>query len=107
MFLVYSIYALATNVKIFNQNNNVNSLCFLTSTACGLSQIGAGAKVLHQDDYVNKLSKVQAWIGVAFVGLWGILYMLKTYFEEKFIIGMEEKRISASDFTLMLTHIPR
>lgn len=49
MFLIYSCYALVTNIITFNNNNNVDVLCFFTSTACGLTRIGAGAKVLHQD----------------------------------------------------------
>lgn len=45
MFLIYSLFALITNVKIFNEQNGTGVLCFITST-CGLSPIGAGSKVL-------------------------------------------------------------
>lgn len=85
-------------------------MCILATQGnggCGISSIGAGSKVLNQTENANKLSVIQSWIGVGFVALWGLLYIIKTHTEQIFIYEMEEKRISASDFTLMLTHVPK
>lgn len=78
MFLIYSIYSLVTNIKVFNDANGIDSLCLWPYT-CGLSQIGGGSKVLIQYGDSNRLSLVQSWLGVAFVAIWGILYSVKTY----------------------------
>lgn len=55
--------------------------------------IGAGNKLLNLNltntDNTNRLSQIQSWLGIAFVILWGLMYIIKTYQEEKFIIDME------------------
>ena len=53
------------------------------------------------------MSQIQSWLAVAFTVLWGLIYIIKTHMEQKFIVEMETKRISASDFTLMITHFPK
>lgn len=50
---------------------------------------------------------VQEWIGVAIVIMWGIFNIVKTHLEEKFVIDIETKRVSASDFTLMIKNFPK
>jgi hypothetical protein len=81
MFLIYSIYALVTNIIVFNQQNATSAMCLIniSTSGCGLSPIGAGSKILNQNDYINKLSQIQSWIGIAFVIFWGILYIYKTH----------------------------
>jgi hypothetical protein len=101
MALVYSLFALVTNVEIFDM--------FKTDyeSPNELSPIGAGSKVLEQNAFKNSMSQMQSWLGVAFVIIWGLMFTAKTFFEEKFIYEMERKKVSASDFTVMLTHIPK
>lgn len=106
MFFIYSLFSLITNIKIFNQQNGTGVLCFVTNN-CGIATIGAGSKVINQNDYKNHFSQIQSWLGIAFVIVWGLMYAIKTFVEDRFVIGLSERRISASDFTLMLTHIPR
>lgn len=80
MFAIYSLFALITNIKAFNDYNGSSALCILTlSEGCGLSPLGAGSKVLHQNDTVNKYSQIQSWLGIAFVIVWGLLYVVKTH----------------------------
>jgi len=49
----------------------------------------------------------QSWIGVAIVVLWGFANIAKTHFYEKLIVDVETKRVSASDFTLMIKNFPK
>ena len=113
MFLCYSIFALSTNLTSFNQDQGTQKdiLCLMSSSTaangCGFSAIGAGSKVLNQNDTKNHLSQIQSWIGVAFTILWGVIFIIKTHMDEKFLVDMETNRVSASDFTLMLEDVPR
>lgn len=74
---------------------------------CGFSDIGAGSKVLSQTSDKQTMSLIQSWIGVAIVVLWGVLNIIKTHIEEKYIVDIETKRTSASDFTLMIKNFPK
>lgn len=112
MFLIFSIYAIATNVKAFDEysSEQAQKQCIIDDAnvgKCGFSRIGAGSKVLVPNDANNKMSQIQSWLGIAFVILWGLLMALKTHLEEKFFIDMEMKRVSASDFTLLITNFPK
>ena len=49
---------------------------------------------------------IQSILGIVFVSIWGMMNVAKKHVEKKFVAEMETKRISASDFTLMLTDIP-
>jgi hypothetical protein len=53
------------------------------------------------------MSVVQGWIGVALVIFWGFGNIVKTHIEEKLIAEVETRRVSASDFTLMVKNFPR
>lgn len=82
MFLIYSMFAIITNIRVYTDTNATDTLCFLTAQSnggCGLSPIGAGNKVLNQTENSNRLSMIQSWIGVGFVSFWGLLYILKTH----------------------------
>lgn len=82
MFLIYSLFALVTNIITYNEVKNTSVNCIFSKTSnggCGLSSIGAGSKVLNQSTNANYLSQIQAWLGVAFVALWGFLYIIKTH----------------------------
>lgn len=110
MFTMYSLFAFITNIISYNQSHNSSITCIFSTIStggCGISSIGAGSKILNQTTTTNYYSQIQTWLGVAFAGLWGFLYIIKTHSEQKFIFEMERQRIEASDFTLMLTHIPR
>lgn len=82
MFLIYSLFALITNIKSYDQNLTKEFVCIFSSTVnggCGLSPIGAGSKVLYRNETTNYYSQVQSWLGVGFVSLWGLLYIIKTH----------------------------
>ncbi len=88
MFLIYSLFAFITNIRVYNDTNSTQVMCILTASSnggCGLSPIGAGSKVLNQNSNSNTLSVIESWIGVGFVALWGFLYIIKTHTEQKFI----------------------
>lgn len=57
-----------------------------SASACGFSEISAGAKVLSRTADKNKMSEIQAWLGVVIVIVWGILQIIKTHLEEKLIV---------------------
>jgi hypothetical protein len=63
--------------------------------------------VLNQNPQKNAMSVVQGWIGVALVIAWGFGNIVKTHIEEKLIAEVETRRVSASDFTLMVKNFPR
>lgn len=83
MFLLYSLFALITNIDIFDKANGTTVLCILNWSVggCGLSPLGAGSKILNQNATSNRFSQIQSWISVAFVILWGLLYIVKTIVE--------------------------
>lgn len=83
MFCVYSIFAIVTNVEDFNKDSEINKFLICGSANHGLCDISAGSKVLWQNDEKKKHNYIQAWIGVALVIIWGVLNIIKTYFEEK------------------------
>lgn len=92
MFLIYSLFALITNSNSYQKNQNYSSTCFVSNT-CGLYMIGAGNKLINLNysfiDDTNHLSQIQSWLGIAFVILWGLMYVVKTHTESKFIIDMD------------------
>jgi hypothetical protein len=109
LFLVYSVFALVTNVlNYYAQLNQL--LCIDTLLPCGLAIIGGGSKRLAFNPPDNKfqenMTQIQSWLAVGFVILWGLLYIVKNIIEDRFVMIMHDKRVSASDFTLMLTHVP-
>ena len=113
MFLIYSIFAMSTNLVSYNQANQTqkNILCLLndseTTDGCGFSAIGAGSKVIEHNESKDTYSQIQAWIGVGFTIIWGLIFIIKTHADESFLANMETNRVSSSDFTLMLTHVPK
>ena len=104
---------MSTNLTSYNASNETSKdiLCVINDAeaenGCGFSVIGAGSKVLDRNPDKNNYSQIQAWIGVGFTILWGLILMIKTHADESFLINMETNRVSASDFTLMLTHVPK
>jgi len=66
MLVIYSTYAIATNVEAYNDNISNVSLNYLT--------ISMGAKSLNQTDRNRYLALIQAWIGLAMVFLWGFIF---------------------------------
>jgi hypothetical protein len=89
MFLIYSLYAIGTNVTVYNQNSG-SFLCSQNMT-CSLAVISGGSKVVKLLNYVpysQLYCKIQSWIGVGFVILWGFLYIIKTIKEDKYVINL-------------------
>jgi hypothetical protein len=80
MFFMYSIYAMATNSISFDSDEKTRNFICSDTNGCGLSNIGAGSKVLVQNPSKNLMSQIQSWIGVAFVFIWGILHVVKSHF---------------------------
>ena len=84
MFIIYSIFALASNIAATGIDITTESaLCFIpgnpTSDLCDLASIGAGTKLLSPDSSKDRLSRIQCWLGVGFVVIWGIVIMVKTH----------------------------
>ena len=50
--------------------------------------MGAGSKIIDRNPQKDILSHAQVWIGVAFAILWGLIYLIKTYREDKFEVDM-------------------
>lgn len=50
---------------------------------------------------------MQSILAIVAVFIWGIMNVIKKHKEEIFVVEMESKRVSASAFTLMLSHVPR
>ena len=109
MFLMYSIYAMTTNIISFKGTFEFepNMECFVSEEDdCGISVISAGVKVLNQQEDINHYSFVQSYLGLGFVILWGILYLVKTYLDKRFIMQKKRERTSVSNFTLVFSRVP-
>jgi hypothetical protein len=102
MFVVYALFALITNVT--------HAPICTSYFSCGVAMIGGGSKMRPEfisNPSQTSLNLVQSAIGVIFVVVWGILYIIKNKKEADFVAEISSKRVSASDFTLMVTHVPR
>jgi hypothetical protein len=98
--LVYSIFALATNVVASN-NNSLGSnytLDYLT--------ISLASKQSNPIDLNKLYYYVQAWLGMVVVIIWGIIFFVNRYREFKNSQEYDDETISISDYSVSLQGIP-
>lgn len=54
----------------------------------------------------NQFYRVQAWLGVALVLVWGLWFVWMNYRERKVEIWTDRITVSASDFTILVESLP-
>lgn len=79
MFLIYSIYALVTNIKSFNENTGMGITCLVTDESCGVFILNTGSKLLNQNEETNRYSVTQSYIGLGLMIAWGFAHCIYTY----------------------------
>jgi hypothetical protein len=82
VFLIYSIYALATNVIASNNFALCNGVVDCSSNLDYLA-ISLGSKQQNQTDQNKTFYYIQAWIGVGLVLVMSITFFLLKYYESK------------------------
>lgn len=82
MLLIYSIYAIATNVIASKNFDLCTGLADCSANVDYLS-ISLGSKQLNQTDQNKLYYYIQAWIGVGLVLIMAITFFLLKYYEEK------------------------
>ena len=73
MGLIYSIYAIATNLKA----NSVNSS---TTALVDYITISLSPKQLKNNNSTNNFYYIQCWIGVAVIAIWAFVFAALKYF---------------------------
>ena len=82
MTLIYSIYALATNV-IATGNIDLNNLTNVDQyTNADVITISLASKEVHQTEENKTFYFIQSWIGMAMVLIWTFAFFIMKYFEK-------------------------
>lgn len=98
MSLVYSIYALATNVAASNiLKETSNSQSTFSYIALSL-----GSKQLNPTDTNKSYYYIQCWIGLAVVALWLFVFFILKHVEAQEENKVGDETISAADFTITI-----
>ena len=99
MGLLYSIFALATN--IIASGNSVTSLSSYDYLSISLS-----SKQTNDTSQNNLYYYIQCWIGVAVVAIWGFVLFGIKYFQIKSTIEYDHDTSSCSDYSIAIDGIP-
>jgi|JI61114C2RNA_FD_contig_61_770438_length_1648_multi_2_in_0_out_0_2 hypothetical protein len=97
--VVYSGFALATNIIASKEACKYYVVCSLTT-------ISEGAKQADNNDVNNNYYMIQSWIGIGVAVLWGFYFMYMSYKERKQEIEADLRTKSASDFSIMVENMP-
>lgn len=100
MTVVYSIYALVTNIIAANSNSLGSSYTvdYLT--------ISLAAKESNPTDRNKLYFYVQAWLGVVTVILWVLFFFINRYKEYRQAQEYDDETISISDYSVVLEGVP-
>jgi hypothetical protein len=92
MFIVYSLYSIATNIKASEMKIDGN----MSSEILKFLSISLGSKELFSSDEKQLLYVIGAWIGCAMLIIWGVVFMGLKYYqkEDEVKIIMETKTSS-------------
>lgn len=97
--VVYSAFALATNIMASTEACKYYVVCSLTT-------ISQGAKQTTASDVNSNYYMIQSWIGIGLAVLWGLYFMYMSYKERKLEIESDLRTKSASDFSLLIENMP-
>ena len=90
MGLVYSVYALATNLIASGVVNSDSTLRKVLTSGVSYVSLSLGSKQMNPTD-VNKNSYlIQCWIGLGMVVVWMIVIFMLKYFEAASEFKVEE-----------------
>ena len=53
------------------------------------------------------MSQIQCWLGFVFVVVWGAIFLLKTYLDDKMEAKIKSEKVTACNFTLMFKNFPK
>lgn len=93
--IIYSGFALATNVIASKESCSYYVVCSLTTISEGAKQVGTNPT---NDNYYL----IQSWLGVGLAVVWSFYFMYMSYKERKQEIESDNRTKSASDFSIMI-----
>ena len=102
MFLVYSIYSIATNIKASQMEADGN----YSSQVLKYLSISLGSKQMFSSPDKQKLYLIGAWIGSFMLIVWGFIFMWLKYHQkgDEVKILMETK--SVAEYSLVIEKMP-
>lgn len=102
MFVVYSVYSLATNLKAANIDINGN----YSSQILSFLSISLGSKQLYSSEEKIQMYVIGAWIGLAMLVLWSIAFLGLKYYQKESEVAILLETKSVSEYTLVIEKIP-
>jgi hypothetical protein len=102
MFVVYSVYSLATNLKAANIDINGN----YSSEILSFLSISLGSKQLYSSEEKIQMYVIGAWIGLAMLVLWSIAFLGLKYYQKESEVAILLETKSVSEYTLVIEKIP-
>lgn len=98
MFVVYSVYSLATNLKAANIDINGN----YSSQILSFLSISLGSKQLYSSEEKIQMYVIGAWIGLAMLVLWSIAFLGLKYYQKESEVAILLETKSVSEYTLVI-----
>ena len=102
MFVVYSVYSLASNLKAANIDINGN----YSSQILSFLSISLGSKQLYSSEEKIQMYVIGAWIGLAMLVLWSIAFLGLKYYQKESEVAILLETKSVSEYTLVIEKIP-
>ena len=107
MFIVYCIFAMATNIVASSTYHTSDKMDPTLISNYGILAISLGSKQLNATQENITLYSIQAWFGVGMLLLWiGYLVFIKGK-EKRAEYRVRNESYSASDFSIMMENVPR
>lgn len=79
MFVIYSIYSIATNIKASEMDVDGNS----SNSLLKYLSISLGSKQMFSTGDKQRLYVIGAWIGCAMLIIWGFTFMWLKYYQKE------------------------
>ena len=108
-FAIYSIYSLITNIissNIYRSNLPDQELDNKDNSFEGFLVLSLGSKQLHEKPRDQNYYLIQCWLGVAFIVLWGIIFIWIKYKEMIGEMNLLRETKSAADFSITIENYP-
>ena len=106
MTVLYSIFALATNLVASSNYHPDSSTDPSLRTNYGILAISLGSKQINATPENINLYNIQSWIGAGMLGLWAFFFIIAKGLEKKAEIRIRQQSYSASDFSIIIEGVP-
>lgn len=73
----------------------------------GMLAYSLGSKQLYKNDYGVETFRIQCWLGVSVILLWGIFFVFFKYREQTAQYDVDYESKTASDYTLYFENMPK